>query len=82
MEITPKDAEKLNIKNGDPVVLETRRDKMTFPARLSEVCMPGLVFCPFFDKKLLVNKLFHDAVDAASKEPEYKICATKVYKQA
>ncbi len=82
VEINPEDAAKLNIVNGDAVVLETRRDKMTFPARVTDTCMPGLVFCPFFDKNLLVNKLFHDAVDAASKEPEYKICATKVYKQA
>lgn len=82
VELNPDDARTLDIKNGDPVVLETRRDKMTFPARVTDTCMPGLVFCPFFDKNLLVNRLFHDAVDAISKEPEYKICATKVYKQA
>lgn len=82
VEVNPEDAERLGIKNGDPVTLETRRDKMVFPARVTDTCMPGLVFCPFFDKKLLVNRLFHDAVDAISKEPEYKICATKVYKQA
>lgn len=82
VEINPEDAKKLGIANGDQVVLETRRDKMTFPARVTDVCMPGLVFCPFFDKNKLVNKLFHDAVDFASKEPEYKICATKVYKEA
>lgn len=82
VEINPEDAEKLGIRNGDQVVLETRRDKMTFPARVTDTCMPGLVFCPFFDKNKLVNRLFHDAVDAASKEPEYKICATKVYKEA
>ncbi|MDR2574655.1 MAG: nitrate reductase [Desulfovibrio sp.] len=82
VEINPDDAQKLGVKNGDQVVLETRRDKMTFPARITDTCMPGLVFCPFFDKAKLVNRLFHDAVDAASKEPEYKICSTKVYKQA
>ena len=82
VEINPDDAKKLNIVNGDKVTLETRRDKMVFPARVTDTCMPGLVFTPFFDKNLLVNKLFHDAVDAASKEPEYKICATKVYKSA
>lgn len=81
VEVNPQDAQKLGIKNGDPVVLETRRDSMTFPARVTDTCMPGLVFCPFFDKNKLVNRLFHDAVDAMSKEPEYKICATKVYKQ-
>ena len=80
VEINPQDAEKLGIKNGDQVLLETRRDKMTFPAKVTDTCMPGLVFVPFFDKNKLINRLFHDAVDAASKEPEYKICATKVSK--
>ena len=80
VEINPEDATKLGINNGDQVLLETRRDKMTFPARVTDTCMPGIVFTPFFDKNKLVNKLFHDAVDAASKEPEYKICATKVSK--
>ncbi|MDR2489435.1 MAG: molybdopterin-dependent oxidoreductase [Desulfovibrio sp.] len=80
VEINPEDAKKLSIVNGDPVVLETRRDKLTFPARITDTCMPGLVFTPFFDPKLMVNKLFHDAADPISKEPEYKICATKVYK--
>lgn len=82
VEVNPDDAEKLGIRNGDSVVLETRRDKMTFPARVTDTCMPGLVFCPFFDKHKLVNRLFHDAVDHISKEPEYKICATKVYKES
>ncbi|MDR2800881.1 MAG: nitrate reductase, partial [Desulfovibrio sp.] len=82
VEINPDDAKKLGVSNGDQVVLETRRDKMTFPARITDTCMHGLVFCPFFDKNKLVNRLFHHAVDNASKEPEYKICATRVYKQA
>ncbi|MDR2892394.1 MAG: nitrate reductase [Deltaproteobacteria bacterium] len=81
VEVNPEDAARMDIRNGDQVVLETRRDKMTFPAKVTDTCMPGLVFCPFFDKKKLVNRLFHDAVDNISKEPEYKICATKVYKQ-
>lgn len=82
VEINPEDAQKLGVSNGDQVVLETRRDKMTFPARVTDTCMPGLVFCPFFDKNKLVNRLFHHATDSASREPEYKICATRVYKQA
>ena len=82
VEIHPEDAQRLGVSNGDQVVLETRRDKMAFPARITDTCMQGLVFCPFFDKNKLVNRLFHRAVDNASKEPEYKICAAKVYKQA
>lgn len=40
----------------------------------------GLIAVPFFDKKKLVNKLFLDATDPASREPEYKICAARIKK--
>ena len=30
----------------------------------------------------LINKLFLDATDAASREPEYKICAARLKKKA
>ena len=43
-------------------------------------CKPGLIAVPFFDKKKLVNKLFLDATDPASREPEYKICAARIKK--
>lgn len=80
VEINTKDAKKLSINNGDDVLLETRRGKMTFDARVSDVCMPGLVFVPWFDPKLLINMLTIDAFDPGSKQPEFKICATKVSK--
>ena len=53
---------------------------MELPARVSDVCRPGLVAVPFFDPKKLVNKLFLDATDPGSREPEYKICAARVRK--
>ncbi len=80
VEINPADAAKANIVNGDPVIVETRRDALTLPARVSDVCRPGLVAVPFFDPKQLVNKLFLDATDPGSREPEYKICAARIRK--
>lgn len=80
VEINPLDAEKYGIKHDDMVILETRRDKMDLPARVSDVCRPGLVAVPFFDPKKLVNKLLLDATDPASREPEYKICAVRIRK--
>ena len=44
------------------------------------LCRPGLIAVPFFDKEKLVNKLFLDATDPASREPEYKICAARIRK--
>ena len=75
-----EDAKRLGIQTGDLVQLETRRDKMVMEARVGNVCRPGLVFVPWFDPKLLINKLTINAVDPISKQPEFKICAVKVTK--
>ena len=80
VEINPQDAAKAGIKHGDMVTLETRRDRMDLPARVSDVCRPGLIAVPFFDPKKLVNKLLLDATDPGSREPEYKICAVRIKK--
>ena len=80
MEVNTEDASRLNIKNGDQVVVETRRDALTLPAHVNDTCKPGRIAVPFFDKKKLVNKLFLDATDPASREPEYKICAARIKK--
>jgi nitrate reductase NapA len=80
VEIHPDDAKKLGIKNGDMVDIISRRGKNTMPARIVTVSLPGVVFIPMHDQKLarMVNLVCNDAVDAASKEPEYKICAVKL----
>ena len=80
VEVNVDDAKKAGIKNGDDVLLETRRDKMVFQARVSDVCRPGLVFVPWYDANLLINKLTLNAFDKGSKQPEYKICAVRIKK--
>ncbi len=80
VEVNDQDAKKLGINNGDTIELATRRDKMDLPARVSDVCRPGLVFVPFHYADKLINKLTLDAVDPGSKQPEYKICAVKIRK--
>ena len=80
VEIHPEDASAAGIVQGDSVMLETRRDAMALPARVTEVCKKGLIAVPFFDPEKLVNKLFLDATDPISREPEYKICAVRIRK--
>lgn len=80
VEINADDARAANISHGDKVIVETRRDSMELPARVSDTCRPGLIAVPFFDPDKLVNKLFLDATDPASREPEYKICAARIRK--
>ncbi len=80
VEINPVDAKKHGIQNGDNVLLETRRDKMVFQAKVTDVPQPGLVFVPWYDSNLMINKLTLNAIDKGSKQPEYKICAVRIKK--
>ena len=80
VEINLMDARKYRINNGDDVLLETKRDKMVFQAKVSDVCRPGLVFVPWYDANLLINKLTLNAFDKGSKQPEFKICAVRIKK--
>lgn len=80
VEISTEDAKNADIKQGDNVVVETRRDSMVLPARVNDTCRPGVIAVPFFDPNKLVNKLFLDATDPVSREPEYKICAARIRK--
>ncbi len=80
VEVNIEDAKAKGIKNGDNVLLETKRDKMVFQAKVSDVCRPGLVFVPWYDAKLMINQLTLNAIDPGSKQPEFKICAVKISK--
>ena len=80
VEVNPKDAERLGIKPNDMVEVKSRRGVNKLPAKVIEGPMQGMVFVYWHDQHpdRLINKLTTDAVDAASKEPEFKICAVQV----
>ena len=78
VEVNDMDAKEKGIQNGDTVRLITRRGQMDMPARVSDVCLPGLVFVPFHYAEKMINELTLDAFDPGSKQPEYKICAVRI----
>lgn len=82
VELNPNDAERLQIKTGDNVLLTTRRGNITLPASVNErgVPAPMQVFVPFFDENMLINDITLDSFCPISKEPDYKKCAVKVEK--
>jgi len=94
IEINIVDAEKMGIKTEDLVKVTTKRGSLNLRAKVVEIKgndmigtdekisipRPGVIFAPFFDARLLVNKLTINAYDAMSKEPEYKIAAAKIEK--
>ncbi|RQX14705.1 nitrite reductase [Micromonospora ureilytica] len=81
VELHPDLAARLDIDDGDPVRVTSRRGEFSAPARLSAGIRPDTVFAPFhYAGKGRANSVTNDAVDPISGMPEFKICAVRVEK--
>ncbi len=80
VEVHPSDARRLGIRNGERVVLESRRGSMELPAWIEGRGSPpqGSLFVPFFDETMLINRVTLEAHDPFSKQPDYKKCAVRL----
>ena len=76
VEVHPLLAGRLGLAAGEPVRVSTRRGTMTAPARVVTTIRPDTVFVPFH--WVGANRLTHDALDPASRMPEFKVCAASV----
>jgi nitrate reductase NapA len=78
----PEDAKQGGLKRHDEVVLESRRGAVKARLETQGRDRPprGLIFVPWFDENVLINKLTLDATCPISKETDYKKCAVRVRK--
>lgn len=78
----PKDAVKYGFIDGDLIWIESRRGKIKAHVQTrGRNRMPrGMVFVPWFDEKVFINKLTLDATCPLSKQTDFKKCAVKVFK--
>lgn len=76
------DAKENNLKNGDQVWVESRRGKVKAKVEVNGRNRPpkGLVYVPWFDENVYINKVCLDATCPISKQTDFKKCAVKVYK--
>lgn len=84
VQISNIDAEHYGIKDGEDVIVSSRRGKIQVPARVGEI-EPGQVFIPFHygywddaEKARAANELTTDTWDFISKQPVFKSGAVKV----
>ena len=82
--IHPDDAISRNLRRGDEVLIQSPRGEVRARVETRGRNRPpqGLVFVPFFDARILVNKLILDATDPLSKQTDYKKCPVKITKVA
>lgn len=80
--INEQDCAKMNLKQGDFVFIESRRGKIKAKVDMRGRNKPpvGLVYVPFFDENVYINKLCLDATCPLSGETDFKKCAVKITK--
>jgi len=78
----PADAKAKGLKQGGLAWVESRRGKVKARVETRGRNRParGLVFVPWFDEKVFINKVCLDATCPMSKQTDYKKCAVKIYK--
>jgi anaerobic selenocysteine-containing dehydrogenase len=91
IELSPGDAARFGIADGDPVLVTTARGEVEMPARVNGI-RPGVAFIPFHygywdlgpeagpvgRPGRAANELTLSAWDPVSKQPIFKVCAAKV----
>lgn len=77
----PEDAKKYGVKQGQLCWVDSRRGKVKARVETRGRNRPskGLVFVPWFDEKVFINKVCLDATCPQSKQTDFKKCAVKIY---
>jgi formate dehydrogenase major subunit len=80
VEISPQDAVKLDLIDGQKVKVASRRGEIEANVKVSDMAVNGTVFLPFHFADAAANRLTNSALDPVSKIPEFKVCAVRVFK--
>ena len=78
VEMNPEDAQKTGVRNGQKVVVESRRGRLYMDARLTPDVPKGTLFVPFHFNEACANVLTGQALDPQSKIPEFKVTAARI----
>jgi len=78
VEISPGDAVRLSIADGDRVRISSRRGEVVAKARVTEASPAGVVFMTFHFAESPANILTNPELDPVSKIPELKVSAVRV----
>jgi len=82
LQIHPRLAARLGVKQGEQVVVDSRRGSVSFAAQLSADIRPDTLFAPFhWGGRQAANLLTIPALDPFSRMPEFKVCAVRARAQ-
>jgi formate dehydrogenase major subunit len=79
LDISPEDADRLGVRDGEVVRVSSRRGRIEVPVRIDQGLRPGLTFMtPHFQDDVATNLLTIDATDPKSGTAEFKAAAIRV----
>ena len=79
LDLSPEDATRLGLLDGDPVRVTSRRGSVVAPIRIDRSLRPGLVFMTLhFQDEVKTNVLTVDHTDPKSGTAEFKACAVRL----
>jgi ferredoxin-nitrate reductase len=83
IEVHPRDAKEVGVKDGEWVEVRSRRGKARFPVTLTKNISPGTVFVPMhwgalWAENAEANAMTTPAACPISKQPELKACAVQL----
>ena len=79
-DISPEDAARLGIANGEKIRVYSRRGEVHVPARVTGEVPKGMVWMSFHFQEGNSNWLTMDAFDPVTRTAEYKACAVNIEK--
>ncbi len=78
--IHPDDAQKIGVKEGDLVCVESARGKVDIKAHITDEVNPGILSSTFHFPEIMINMITSDEYDTEAKCPEYKVVAVRIRK--
>ena len=77
VEMSPVDAARLGVEEGDEVSLSSKRGKVWTKVRKTNRVKPGQAFMPFHWRDAPANVLTNPATDPLARIPEYKVASVR-----
>lgn len=78
LDMSPADAARLGLQDGNPVLVSSRYGNVTLPLRIRDEVKAGELFATFHRPDLMINRMTSPHRDRMTKTPEYKVTAVQV----
>jgi len=80
LEISPEDAARMNLGNGESARIRSRYGEAVLPVRITSAVKTGQLFATFHTPQVFLNRVTGPHRDDYVKTPEYKVTAVEVVK--